>query len=93
VQEALTNVVKHTGNASVRVELRDEPGALILEVLDDGGDLVAYPQLHDDVVAHHGIVGMRERVALFAGSLEAAPRPGGGFRVLARLPLGTLSTS
>jgi signal transduction histidine kinase len=95
VQEALTNVVKHTGNAAVRVELRDEPGALILEVLDDGGDLVAYPQLHEevDVDSHHGIVGMRERVALFAGSLEAAPRPGGGFRVLARLPLGTLSTS
>jgi signal transduction histidine kinase len=93
VQEALTNVVKHTGNASVRVEIRDEPGALVLEVLDDGGDLVAYPQLNDDIVAHHGIVGMRERVALFAGSLEAAPRPGGGFRVLARPPLGTLSTS
>jgi signal transduction histidine kinase len=93
VQEALTNVVKHTGHASVRVELRDEPGALVLEVLDDGGDLVAYPQAVGDVVAHHGIVGMRERVALFAGSFEATPRPGGGFRVLARLPLGALGSS
>jgi signal transduction histidine kinase len=93
IQEALTNVVKHTGHASVRVEVRDEPGALVLEVLDDGGDLVAYPQPVEDVVAHHGIIGMRERVALFAGSLEAAPRPGGGFRVLARLPVGALGSS
>ncbi len=86
-QEALTNVVKHAGHASVRVELRDEPDTLVLEVLDDGGDVVAYPLHADDVIAHHGIVGMRERVALFAGSFEATPRPEGGFRVLARLPL------
>jgi signal transduction histidine kinase len=92
-QEALTNVVKHTGHASARVELRDEPGTLVLEVLDDGGDVVAYPLSADDVIAHHGIVGMRERVALFAGSFEAAPRPEGGFRVLAKLPIGAVSPS
>ena len=92
-QEALTNVVKHTGHASVRVELRDEPGVLVLEVLDDGGDVVAYPQPPEDANAHHGIVGMRERVALFAGSLEAAPRPEGGFRVLAKLPAAALGSS
>jgi signal transduction histidine kinase len=92
-QEALTNVVKHTGHASVRVELRDEPGVLVLEVLDDGGDVAAYPQRPEDPNAHHGIVGMRERVALFAGSLEAAPRPEGGFRVLARLPAAALGSS
>jgi signal transduction histidine kinase len=92
-QEALTNVVKHTGHASVRVELRDEPGVLVLEVLDDGGDVVVYPHPLEDVVTHHGIVGMRERVALFAGSLEAAARPEGGFRVLARLPVAALGSS
>ncbi len=92
-QEALTNVVKHTGHASVRVELRDEPGVLVLEVLDDGGDVAAYPQTPEDLHAHHGIVGMRERVALFAGSLDAAPRPEGGFRVLARLPAAALGSS
>jgi signal transduction histidine kinase len=92
-QEALTNVVKHAGNASARVELRDEPGSLVLEVVDDGGDVTAYPSNADDVVAHHGIVGMRERVALFAGSFEAGPRLEGGFRVLARLPLQAVSPS
>jgi signal transduction histidine kinase len=75
------------------VELRDEPGSLVLEVVDDGGDVTAYPSNADDVVAHHGIVGMRERVALFAGSFEAGPRLEGGFRVLARLPLQAVSPS
>ncbi len=93
VQEALTNVVKHTEHASVSVELRDEGDMLQLEILDDGGDLVAYPQPAQPVVAHHGIMGMRERVALFNGSFEAAPRPGSGFRVLARFPISSLGTS
>jgi signal transduction histidine kinase len=87
VQEALTNVVKHASNATVSVELRDGPDALVLEILDDGGGgLVPYPTPFDDVDAHHGIIGMRERVALFNGDFEARPRPEGGFRVLAKLP-------
>jgi signal transduction histidine kinase len=88
VQEALTNVVKHAGSATVRVELRDEPNALVLEILDDGGPgLARYPSTFDEVDAHHGIIGMRERVLLFDGAFEARPRPEGGFRVFARLPL------
>jgi signal transduction histidine kinase len=90
VQEALTNVVKHAGPASVRVELRDEPGALVLEVLDDGLGAAGVPRFPDgqgDATAHHGIVGMRERVALFGGSLAAGPRPERGFQVLARFPV------
>lgn len=91
VQEALTNVVKHVGSGSVVVELRDEPDALVLEVVDDGGGgLPAYPKSVEEDGAHHGIVGMRERVALFEGSLVAAARPGGGFGVLARFPLSHL---
>jgi signal transduction histidine kinase len=88
VQEALTNVVKHAGNATVTVELRDEPNALVLEILDDGGGgLASYPAPFEVVDAHHGIIGMRERVALFNGSFDARPRPEGGFRVFAKLPL------
>jgi signal transduction histidine kinase len=88
VQEALTNVVKHAGNATVSVELRDEPDALVLEILDDaGGGLVPYPAPFDVGEAHHGIIGMRERVALFNGDFDARPRPEGGFRVFAKLPL------
>ena len=88
VQEALTNVVKHAGSAAVSVELRDEPNVLVLEILDDGGPgLAPYPSTFDTVEAHHGIIGMRERVSLFDGVFEARPRPEGGFRVFASLPL------
>jgi len=94
VQEALTNVVKHVGAAVVSVELRDEPDALVLEVLDDGGRVLPkYPKVDDDASAHHGIVGMRERVALFDGSFFAGVHPDGGFRVLARFPLTSLRPS
>jgi signal transduction histidine kinase len=95
VQEALTNVVKHAGPARVRVEIRDETDALILEVTDDGRGPV--PALSERVEAgsdsHHGIIGMRERVALFEGSLFAGPRPDGGFRVLASFPVDCLTAS
>lgn len=89
VQEALTNVVKHAGPARARVELRRERGELVVEVSDDGVGLpVNYPGTMEPEPGHHGIVGMRERVALFHGTLAAGPRQGGGFRVLARLPVG-----
>jgi signal transduction histidine kinase len=88
VQEALTNVVKHAGPASARVHIRYGGGEVAIEVLDDGlgaaaaatGDAGA-PQVG------HGVVGMRERAALYGGALEAGPLAGGGFRVAARLPL------
>ena len=96
VQEALTNVVKHAGPASVHVELRDESDVLAVEILDDGcgiAKIPPYPLESNIPDAHHGIVGMRERVALFNGSLFAGPRPEGGFRVLARFPLAGLQSS
>ena len=83
VQEALTNVVKHAGAASARVSLEWAPDALVVEVADDGRGGLA-----DRASAGHGLVGMRERVALYGGSLDAGPRAGGGFAVRARLPDG-----
>jgi signal transduction histidine kinase len=87
VQEALTNVVKHASARTATIEIRREREELVVEVTDDGaGALTAY---HAAPAVHHGIVGMRERTALFEGSLAAGPRPGGGWRVLARIPLQT----
>jgi signal transduction histidine kinase len=83
VQEALTNVVKHAGEASARVSFEWAPDALVVEVADDGRGAPA-----ERASAGHGLVGMRERVALYGGSLEGGPRPGGGFVVRARLPDG-----
>jgi signal transduction histidine kinase len=83
VQEALTNALKHGGpTATVCVEYR--PAEVRLEILDAGRP-GARPAQRD--IPGHGLLGMRERVAIFGGELEAGPRPGGGFRVLARLPL------
>jgi signal transduction histidine kinase len=83
VQEALTNVLKHAHPKRVVVTLAFGDSRLDLEVTDDGS-----PQREDAVVPGHGLVGMRERVALLGGELEAGRRAGGGFRVAARLPVG-----
>ncbi len=95
IQEALTNVVKHAGPARVRVEISDVDDALVIEVNDDGRGfsrpLDEIPDVENG--AHHGIVGMRERVALYDGLLWTGPRPGGGFRVYARFPLDALAWS
>jgi signal transduction histidine kinase len=82
VQEALTNVRKHAGDASATVTVRSGPEALELVVDNDGAGS------QNGGGGGHGLVGMRERVALFGGELQAGPQPGGGFRVRARLPLG-----
>ena len=83
VQEALTNVVKHAGPATARVGVRYAPGEVAVEVVDDGRG----PGAGSSGRGGHGIAGMRERAALYGGTLEAGPLPGGGFRVAARLPL------
>ena len=83
VQEALTNTLKYAGTARACVRVEFVPGALELEVADDGrGTDAAAPG-----GSGHGLVGMRERVELFGGVLEAGPRADGGYRVRARLPL------
>jgi signal transduction histidine kinase len=84
VQEALTNAIKHAGPARAEVRLRWCNEALELEVTDDGRGAAAI----GGVSSGHGIAGMRERVGLHGGSIQAGPGAGGGFCVQARLPLG-----
>jgi signal transduction histidine kinase len=85
VQEALTNVIKHAGPAKVRVVVEVD-GELRLTVEDDGRGAAAGPQPHDGRIGR-GLIGMRERATLLGGELTAGPRPGGGYRVAARLPV------
>jgi signal transduction histidine kinase len=86
VQEALTNVVKHAGPARAQVVVGYRDQDVTVEVTDDGRGVVA-PTGDGRAGVGHGLIGMRERVAVFGGDLEVGPRPGGGFRVAARLPL------
>jgi signal transduction histidine kinase len=86
VQEALTNVVKHAGPARAQVTIRYRDHEVMVEVIDDGRG-VAAPTGDGRARVGHGLIGMRERVAVFGGDLEAGPRSDGGFRVAARLPL------
>jgi signal transduction histidine kinase len=90
VQEALTNVLKHAGPGTrARVRLRTDRDRLVIEVTDDGAAATPETYAAVQVVAGgHGIVGMRERTLLLGGTLDAGPRPEGGFSVLARLPMG-----
>ncbi|MFJ9588726.1 sensor histidine kinase [Streptomyces acidicola] len=87
VQEALTNVVKHSGDGThCEVAITtDSRGGVHIEVVDDGaGDAVVSGRA--DLRGGHGLLGMRERVMMYGGTLEAGPQPGGGFAVSARLP-------
>jgi signal transduction histidine kinase len=82
IQEAVTNVVRHAGTGHCQVSIDHQDDELSIEVVDDGrGGAV--------MGGGYGIAGMRERVALLHGQFTAGPRPGGGFRVAARLPVPT----
>jgi signal transduction histidine kinase len=82
VQESLTNVLKHAGKARVTVTMDYQPGVVTARIIDDG----AGAGRTADGAAGHGLVGMRERVRLYAGTLSAGPRREGGFEVLAVVP-------
>lgn len=82
VQEALTNVSRHAGQARAHVHLRYESGTLTVQVDDDGKGTSTPPS-----ASGLGLIGMRERACSLGGRLEAGPQPGGGFRVRAVLPL------
>ncbi len=86
VQEALTNVVKHAGPARTSVVVRYGRRTVEVEVTDDGRRSV------NGNAAGYGLAGMRERVELHGGTLEAGSRSEGGFAVKARLPLGTVTS-
>ena len=81
VQEALTNTLKHAGPAHAWVAVRYAGEDVEIEVANDG----ANDGVNDG--GGHGLVGMRERVALCGGELRSGPRPGGGFKISARLPV------
>jgi signal transduction histidine kinase len=83
VQEGLTNALKHQPEAPVRVVVRRTPGLVAIEVLQSG----RLPARTADGRIGHGLVGMRERVSLYGGTLSAKPGPAGGFEVRAELPL------
>ncbi|MEO6715392.1 MAG: sensor histidine kinase [Mycobacteriales bacterium] len=89
VQEALTNALKHAGPASAEVFVRYGDDDLQLRIRDNGrGAAAALNGAHDgDDFPGHGLAGMRERVSLFGGVLRAGPRAGGGYEVVATLPL------
>ena len=84
VQEALTNALKHAGPARADVTIGCAAGTVTIEITDNG---TGQPG-NRTRAGGHGLAGMRERVAVFGGELSAGPRPGGGFAVRARLPLG-----
>src|SRR6185295_4251047 len=81
IQESLTNALKHAGPASARVSMDFAADRLTIEVADDGRGPASKPGIG------HGLIGMRERVGVFGGSLRTGERPGGGFVVRAEIPL------
>jgi signal transduction histidine kinase len=82
VQEALTNVVRHARATRAEVRVTVEGGSLVVEVRDDG-----VGPARGQVTVGRGLIGMRERVAIHGGTVQAEPAAGGGFCVFARLPL------
>ena len=76
-------MVRHAGPATARVTVRYAPDRVAVEVVDDGKGAAS----GDRERGGHGIPGMRRQAALYGGTLEAGPLPGGGFRVAASLPL------
>jgi signal transduction histidine kinase len=87
VQEALTNTIKHAGpSATAEVELAATEADVIVSIADTGPRLSAHPAANGG----SGLRGMRERASVYSGIVEAGPRPEGGWRVAARLPLPVL---
>jgi signal transduction histidine kinase len=85
LQEALSNVLRHAGPVPTAVAVHHDATALTVSVEDDGAIM---PSPRDDGgPGGHGLLGLRERVAVLGGAVEAGPRPGGGFALRARFPL------
>jgi signal transduction histidine kinase len=89
VQEALTNVLKHAPAASTAVRIAYRDDDLLIEVTDDGTALTVR-ESGGERGSGRGLLGLRERIAIYGGSLEAGPRPGVGWRVRATIPLAAV---
>ena len=87
VQEALTNVIKHAGQARTMVRLDYGPRDLLITVSDDGRPAAGGQPPPGGGGDGRGLIGLRERIAVYGGELDAGPRPGGGWRLAARIPL------
>jgi signal transduction histidine kinase len=87
VQESLTNVVRHSGTHSCRAIVSYADDEVTVEVVDNGHGVPG------SAGSGFGLVGMRERVSILHGDFDAGPRPGGGFRVSARLPIPGFATT
>jgi len=94
VQEGLTNVMKHAGPARTLVRLEYRPRDLFITVSDDGPPPGSAPAAATGPRAApgpgsgaRGLIGLRERIAVYGGELDAGPRPGGGWRLAAKIPL------
>lgn len=88
VQEALTNVLKHAGKPRTTVRLDYSEADLVVEVADAGRPIPAAGPASSAVPGcGRGLLGLRERIALYGGELDAGPQPGGGWLVRARLPV------
>jgi signal transduction histidine kinase len=88
VQEALTNVLKHAGKPRTTVRIDYREADLVVEVADAGRPIsAAGPAVSTVPGSGRGLLGLRERIALYGGELDAGPRPGGGWLVRARLPV------
>ena len=85
VQEALTNVLKHAPGAVTTVRISYRDNELLIEVADNGSAAPGAPA--QGSASGRGLLGLRERIAIYRGSLEAGPPPGGGWRVRATIPL------
>jgi signal transduction histidine kinase len=89
IQEALTNVIKHAASSCATVAICYRADSVTVEITDDGPPAGGAPPARPG--SGHGIIGMRERVAVFGGEFTAGPRPAGGFRVRASFPIAEVA--
>jgi len=89
-----TNVMKHAGQARTAVRIEYRPRELLITVCDDGRPPDSAPERAEGQPAGsggRGLIGLRERIAVYLGELDAGPRPGGGWRLAARIPLDLMA--
>ena len=91
IQEALTNVIKHAASASATITVSYRGHAVAVEIANQGPAAPDFRVPPPRPGSGHGIIGMRERVAVFGGEFAAGPRPDGGFEVRACFPIAEVT--